>query len=56
MEMIANSCRGLSVFVDLMADRILVPLAIAAALVGACIIGLEVAQMLSAPPAEQNRL
>ncbi len=56
MEMIANSYRGISVVMDLTLDRIMVPLAIVVALLGACIIGIQLAEMTAPHPAEQNQL
>lgn len=56
MQMIADSYRGISLVVDLTLDRIMVPLAIAVALAGACLIGIQLAEMTLPEPAGQHQL
>ncbi|MDF2142809.1 hypothetical protein [Paenirhodobacter sp. CAU 1674] len=43
---LTEGVRGLSMIVDLALDRIIVPLAVVVALLGACIIGIQLAEML----------
>jgi len=43
---LAEGYRGMTLVFDLMLDRILVPVAIAVALMGAAVIGIEVSQIL----------
>jgi hypothetical protein len=45
MDMVVESYRGLSVVFELALDRILVPLAILVAMVGAGMIGLQLVEM-----------
>ena len=47
MEMISESYRGVSLVVDVAADRILVPLAIVVCLVGAAMIGVSLSEMMA---------
>jgi hypothetical protein len=44
---LSEGVRGLSMIVDLALDRIIVPLAVVVALLGACIIGIQLAEMLA---------
>ena len=46
---LTEGVRGLSMIVDLALDRIIVPLAVVVALLGACIIGIQLAEMLAVP-------
>lgn len=54
MEMITESYRGMGLVVEVVADRILVPLAVVVALIGAAIIGVELSDMI-APATETSR-
>jgi hypothetical protein len=47
MEMISESYRGMSLVVEVTADRILVPFAVVVALIGAALIGVEVTHLLA---------
>ncbi|MCB2115943.1 MAG: hypothetical protein KDE00_06465 [Rhodobacteraceae bacterium] len=52
MQMIQNGYRGMSLLIDLGADRILIPLAIVLGLAGGAMIGSELARLEA--PALQN--
>lgn len=47
MDMISESYRGMSLVVHVTADRILVPVAVIVALIGAALIGLELSNLLA---------
>lgn len=53
MEMISESYRGMSLVVEVVADRVLVPLAVVVALIGAAMIGVELTEMF-APKIESS--
>ena len=56
METVAESYRGLSFLVGVSLDRFLVPVAVVVALLGAALIGVELAEIFGADPAQINRL
>jgi hypothetical protein len=42
---LSEGYRGLSVMIDLALDRVMVPLAVTVALLGACLIGIQLAEI-----------
>jgi len=54
--MIAESYRGMGVIFDIVADRLLVPVAVIVALMGAALIGVQLLDVVGIDPALLHRI
>ncbi|MBN2741253.1 MAG: hypothetical protein JXR35_10155 [Rhodobacteraceae bacterium] len=54
--MIAESYRGMGVIFEIISDRLLIPVAIIIALLGAGLIGMQLIDVLGVDPASLNRI
>ncbi|KEO59269.1 hypothetical protein [Thioclava indica] len=54
--MIAESYRGMGVIFEIISDRLLIPVAIIIALLGAGVIGMQLIDVLGIDPASLNRI